>query len=469
MKVAFITTELTPFAKTGGLADVSSALPLELEKLGIAAFIFVPFYRVIKKIDQFDEENAEFAVKTIGKNIKVYFLKNDQLFDRDGIYGNAKGDYPDNLERFSYLCSHAIELSKKLNLQIDIFHCHDWLTSLVSVFLKTKFKDDSYYSSSRSVLTIHNLAYQGNYPLGNLNKIGLKEDGALKDNFEIYDQMNVLKSGIIYSDKITTVSVTYAKEILKKQNGCGLDEVLKKRTDGVLGILNGIDYDFWNPESDKFLSKKFNQNNLEIKRGHKQRLQKSCGFKDKSEVPLFGFVGRLAYQKGLDLMDDTMGELLKLNVQLIFQGEGDQKYQDMLEKWGKLDSKKIKSFVKFDEECAHQIYAGCDFFLMPSVYEPCGLGQMISFRYGTVPVCYKTGGLADTVFDYDPKGKTGNGIVFDKYKKEDFINSMERAIELYKSKDEFENLINKAFNEKFDWTQAALEYKKLYEECLQLD
>ncbi len=319
----------------------------------------------------------------------------------------------------------------------------------------------------KSVLTIHNLAYQGIFSKWDFLRLGLSEDLYSLNGFEFYGDINWLKAGIIFSDRVTTVSPGYAKEIQTDELGCGLAGVIRKKQNPIAGILNGIDYQTWNPETDRFLVKRYGAENVKDKMINKRKLQESLGFKVGDNIPLFGFVARLSAQKGLDLIARAVDDMMKMNVQMVFLGTGDGRYGDILKDMARRYPKKIAVDLEYDEPMAHLIYAGCDIFLMPSVFEPCGLSQMISLRYGTIPLVHKTGGLADTIVSFDSQGGRGNGFVFGVYKKSAFVDAVKIAVSTYKNKKVFDKLVVNAFSYDFSWEKSAKQYEKLYRQCLQ--
>lgn len=461
MRVAFFSSEVYPYAKTGGLADVCGALPLALEKLGASVIIFLPRYRSIDpQAFGLKRLNNHVWTSTLGKNIPVYFIENERYFDRDGLYGDAAGDYPDNLERFQYYCAKSLEIIKQLNLKVDIAHCHDWQAALIPAYLKFLYGKDPFYSGIKSILTIHNLAYQGIFPKEKYPKLGLEERLFNQEGFEFYNQISLLKGGIVYSDVLTTVSNTYAKDIQTERLGCGLDGVLRRREDGIIGILNGIDDTTWNPAADENIAAKYSVQDMSKKYINKEDLQKISKLPVRKDVPLFGFVGRLSHQKGIDLIFEALETILKMDLQVVVKGVGDGKYYPLMEKMSAKYPEKLALHMTFDERLAHQVYAGSDIFLMPSVYEPCGLSQMISLRYGTVPLVYHTGGLVDTVQSFE---KGGNGFVFKDYTNADFIKTVKTAVDLYHSKLKFEELAKRDLQYDFSWTRSAQQYFSLYE------
>ena len=468
MKVAFCSSEVFPFSKTGGLADVCGALPLSLENQGVEVKIFTPLYKDIQPANMFDE----WGVSKIGKNIEVVFIRNDNFFNRSGLYGTPEGDYPDNLERFSFFCFKILEVLKKINFKPDVIHCHDWQTGLVPVFLKYKFSQDLFYKDIKTVFTIHNLAYQGLFAQEEFSKLNLPPELFSIDGLEFYGKINILKGALLFSDILTTVSPTYAKEIQTEEFGCGLEGVLKKRAESLYGVLNGLDYSVWDPAKDGLIYKKYSPKNILVKLENKLKLQKDNKLKPQKEKFLLGFVGRLAEQKGIDLLAEVIPEVIEnLNTQLIILGTGDIKYHQVLDKFYRKYSKgkfrgNFSLHIKFDEKLAHRIYAGVDCFLMPSRFEPCGLGQMISFKYGTIPIVHATGGLADTVVDYTANPQNGNGFVFRDMSKEAFLDAIKRAKEVFNKKRKWSSLRRKVTTFLFSWEDSAKRYIELYNKCL---
>ncbi len=462
MKIAFASSEVVPFAKTGGMADVCGTLPFSLARLGVEVVIIMPLYKTIdRKHNRIKETDRGLFETVVGCGIKVYFVDQEKYFGREGIYGTQKGDFPDNLERFQFFCWKTLEILKSVDFKADIIHCHDWQTALIAAYLKFNLKNDAFYKNMKSIFTIHNMAYQGVFPKKEFPKLKLDQKLFGVDGFEFYDQVNLLKGGILFSDCVSTVSPQYAKEIQTAQQGCGLDGVLRSRKTKISGILNGLDYDSWNPKTDPLIAHPFSAGDLAGKTLNKKRLQEMFNLPAKNDVPVLGFVGRLSHQKGLDLIAEGMEDLLALDAQFVFLGVGDEKSHRMLEKFSHSNSNKMAIALRHDEETAHQVYAGSDLFLMPSVYEPCGLSQMISLRYGTIPVVFKTGGLADTIKPFDTKD--GNGFVFEVYKKEPFVKTVKKACEVYKDKKIFTALMARAFACDFSWDHSAKEYVKLYE------
>jgi starch synthase len=459
MKILQAASEVVPFAKTGGLADVAGALPLALEELGQEIIVVMPAYKVIRnaKIDiKKSKEGLPYAI--IGKGIKVYFIENDAYFSRDGLYGDKNGDHKDNIERFSFYSRRALELLKEINFKPDIIHVHDWQACLIPVYLKNIFAQQSFYKDIKTILTIHNIGYQGVFPKDQFPKLGLDWGLFNIEGMEFYDQINILKGGMEFSDIINTVSPTYSKEIQTKEFGFGLEGVLNKRRNRVFGILNGLDYQIWDPRTDKFIAENFSAENIKGKEKSKRDLQGYSNLPVKKDVPLFGIVSRLAQQKGFDILAEGIEKICQMGLQLVILGTGDLKYHILLEEMVKKYPQTISLHLKFDDSLAHKIYAGSDIFLMPSKYEPCGLGQLISLRYGTIPLVFKTGGLADTV-------NVDNGFVFSEYSSQELVKTIKKAIKAYEDKKEWLKLAEKAMQYNFSWESSAKKYLELYEKA----
>lgn len=448
MKIAMIASEVVPFAKTGGLADVAGALPIALEALGHEVIIIMPGYKCVKGRSS----------STVGRNIKVYFVENGLYFNRDGLYMDKKGDYKDNLERFAFFCRRSLELLKEINFSADILHLHDWQSSLVSVYLKSIYAKQPFYGKMRSILTIHNIGYQGLFPGEDFPKLGLDKSLFDVSGLEFYGKINLLKGGIIFSDLINTVSPTYALEIQEHKFGFGLEGLLKQRKKDLSGILNGLDYSIWDPGTDKFIARKFSKKNIEDKAYDKEDLQKACSLPVGNEIPVLGIVSRLAEQKGFDILSESLDEICKMGAQLVILGVGNLKYHKILQKAAKKYPKTISLNLRFDDPLAHKIYAGSDIFLMPSSYEPCGLGQMIALRYGTIPLVFKTGGLADTINE-------DNGFVFSSYTGGELVRTVKRCLSAFKDKKFWGSLMNNAMQSDFSWEASAREYIQLYEKA----
>ncbi|MFA5068585.1 MAG: glycogen/starch synthase [Candidatus Omnitrophota bacterium] len=457
MKILFLSSEVVPFAKTGGLADVAGALPLALEGCGHEVRIIMPKYGCVKT----DENSA-----LLGKDIKVRFIINDKLYKREGIYGDKDGvDHPDNLDRFAYYCLKALELTKEDGFRPDIIHCNDWQTGLVPVYLKTLYRDDPFFSGTKTVFTIHNIAYNGSFDACQWHKTALDRSLFNINGLEYYGKFSLLKGGLMFSDIITTVSPTYAKEIQTNEYGCGMEGILQFRSSSLFGVLNGIDYDIWDPRRDIYIYRNYSSENIELKYDNKRMLIDELGLDMSLDMPLIGTVGRLAYQKGYDMLADAVADICGMKAGFVLLGSGELKYHNILSDTAKKLGEKASINLVFDAALAQKIYAACDIFLMPSRYEPCGLGQLISFKYSTVPVVRKTGGLADTVFEYDPDTEKGNGFVFTGCFAEQMLEAVARALRVYGNRQKWTRLIRKIAGYDFSWDASAREYVKIYQKA----
>ncbi len=441
MKIAFLASEAIPYAKTGGLADVAGALPKYLNKLGVDVRLFMPLYREVRKkglpletvLDHVEVDlggrKKAFAVKAhSGNGFPAYFIEKDEYFDRDFLYGTAAGDYPDNGERFGFFSMAVLETIKQLGFAPDILHCHDWQSAVALAYLKTVRARDAFFAGTRSLFTIHNLAYQGLFGKDVLGKIGLPESLFNMNDLEFWGKVNFLKAGILYSTAVSTVSPRYSREIQTPEFGCGLDGLLRSRSRVLFGLLNGVDYAAWNPATDTLIPAPFNPSDLTGKKICKMELLKTFGLTGGAETPVVGIVSRLAGQKGLDIVCDALPSLFALGVRLIILGTGEAKIQDSLLEARKVYPTQLGLKIAFDEKIAHTIYAGSDLFLIPSRYEPCGLTQMYSLRYGTVPVVRATGGLDDSIQEFDPGTSTGNGFKFEEASPDALVVAVRKAL-----------------------------------------
>jgi len=493
MRIALISSEAVPYSKTGGLADVAGTLFREYNRMGIEASLFVPLYKVTSEhfrgslVDtgtEIDIPVGKIAKKcrvfTAGqkrsadqRNGTVYFVCNDEYFDRDEMYCDATGDYPDNDARFVFFCKSVLEICRKFSLVFDVLHCNDWQTGLIPLYLRTLYWRGPFFKEARTILTIHNLGFQGLFPASAVELIGLGRDIFNPEGIEFYGKVNFLKAGIISADILTTVSPTYAKEILTAEKGFGLDGMLRKRVDSLFGVLNGIDYTEWDPADDDFIPSNYSKTNLSGKADCKKELLSRCGLKGSQETPLLCFVGRLSAQKGIDLITNTMDQLMKNGVDLLVLGKGDSRLEAVLKDYGRRYPGRAYIGIGFDEALAHLAYAGSDIFLMPSVYEPCGLGQMIAMHYGTIPVAYDTGGLADTIVSpgdhvekffcekiYGTIKETG--FLFGSHSPDFFLGEIRKALCIYCNKDIWRKLMKNAMGRDFSWKKSAAMYLELY-------
>ncbi|KPK41306.1 MAG: glycogen synthase [Omnitrophica WOR_2 bacterium SM23_29] len=453
LKVLMVSSEVFPFSKTGGLADVVGSLPSAIHNLGLDIRVATPRYKSVKVYGN---------EARLNNDVPVYFVEHEGYFMRDNLYGTKAGDYPDNLDRFAFFSKKVLEVLKDLDFKPDIIHCNDWQTALIPVYLKTIFKDDPFYKGTKTIFTIHNIGYQGLFPKEGFPKTDLPWELFNINGLEFYDKVNILKGGLIFSDIITTVSPTYSKEIQTKEFGYGLDGVLAQRSDSIFGIVNGIDYEAWNPSKDKALKHHFSSANIDGKYKEKKMLQRDCGLKEDVNTPLIGIISRLVDQKGIDLISQIINPLLKMDVQFILLGTGEEKYHTLFGRIKRKYPGKASTNLRFDAVLAKIIYAGSDMFLMPSKYEPCGLGQLISLRYGTIPIVRRSGGLADTIVEYNPKTGRGTGFVFEKYEANELFGAIKRALHLYKDKSAWRRLVIKAMKCDFSWEGSAKRYVELY-------
>lgn len=484
-KVLFVTSEVVPFVKTGGLADVSAALPQMLAEMGHEVRILVPKYgavderkfkihEVVRLKDiqiKIGDKDVVFSLKSCflpGQKVRVqiYFLDNQEYFgSRNSLYIDPMTgkDYPDNDERFVLLADSVFELISKLGWIPDIIHCNDWQCGLIPAYLKNNYKDDPAFAKFKTLFTIHNLAYQGEFSKSAFKKLGLPDELNSEKGILNKGKVNFMKSGLLHADVINTVSETYAEEIRTDEKiGAGLKNVLAKRKDDLYGIVNGIDTKVWNPEKDKLLLKKYSAKNIESKLLNKKELSEKFGFEYDENIPIIGVISRLYDSKGLDLISKALPELMKLNIQMVLLGTGDKKYHTLFEKTAKKYPGKFACYLGFNDELAHLIEGGTDLFLMPSKYEPCGLNQMYSLMYGTVPVVRETGGLADTVKRYDPKSGEGNGFVFKKYSATDMVKEIKRALKIFQDRKEWTKIMKNGMKSDFSWNSSAKKYVELY-------
>ncbi len=476
MKIAFLASEAIPYVKTGGLGDVVGSLPVYLARLGLEVSLFLPFYLEVQEKKLPLTRAGEIIASWQGKEmvcplweyktpeIRVFFIQNNAYYARTGIYGTSSGDHPDNGERFAFYSLFSLHALKTIGFKPDIIHAHDWQSAISLAYLRYLFKDDPFFDSIKSLFTIHNLAYQGIFPPEIIERIGLPSRVFNFREMEFYGRVNFLKAGLIYSDAISTVSPTYSREIQLPEYGFGLDGVLRERSQILFGILNGIDNSNWNPENDPLLPYHFSRSDLSGKKKCKAELIRLFNFPaDSLDQPLAGMVSRLADQKGLDLLAASLENLFFLGLRVVILGQGDQKYQDLLLQLQKEKQKFLGVKIAFDEVLAHLIIAGSDLFLIPSRFEPCGLTQMYSLRYGTIPIVRAVGGLEDTIEEFDPVNLRGNGFKFKEYSAEALIKAVRRALDFYYQPHFWSSLIQNAMVADFSWERSAREYAQLYQ------
>lgn len=475
MKILLVASEVAPFAKTGGLADVAGSLPKALKRMGHDVRIVMPFYTktqgsgfVVRKGRKSVELSLDgvmhkgFLRQTTLDDIPVYLIENREYFHREYLYGTPAGDYPDNPERFAFFCRGVLQLLKKMDFRPDIIHCNDWQTALIPLLLRHELRTDPFFMKSGVVFTIHNLAFQGLFEKEALPRMGLDQSYFTIDRLEFYGRVNLMKGGILGADIINTVSETYCREILTEEMGCGLDGVLLQRRDDLYGILNGIDYDLWDPATDRELFRNYTAANPAAKALNKNELQRRLGLEQAPDVPLLGIVSRLTAQKGFDLLDVLLPCIAGERLQLVILGTGDEPYMRSLQKFKKRGAANISVNLGFEAELANMVYAGSDMFLMPSRFEPCGIGQLIAFRYGAVPVVRRTGGLADTVVDPRDNEREANGFVFEEYTPEAFWEAISRAVQAYAERKGWNRIVRQGMASDFSWRHSASRYEELY-------
>ena len=478
MKVLYVTAECWPFIKTGGLGDVAYALPKALKKEGVDVRVIMPKYSNIPTYlkDKF-KPVAEFSVKVGWRNqycgiepmeldgITFYFIDNEFYFkrsDQPSIYGH--GDDP---ERFAFFTNAVLAAIEKLNFYPDVMNLNDWHTGMIPLMLKENYGHLRKYKNIKTVYTIHNLQYQGIFNkeiLGNI--FDLSYDHFNNGDIEFYGNVNFMKAGIVFADEVTTVSKTYAKEIQTEFYGEGLDGLLKANAYKLEGILNGIDYDLNNPATDNTIFVNFDVNCIEKKLENKKKLQEILGLEVNPDIPLVGIVSRLTSQKGLDLINYMMPEIMSENLQMVVLGTGEHQYQSMFNYYNSNFSDKLSARITFDTAFAQQIYAACDIFLMPSLYEPCGIGQMLAMRYGSIPIVRETGGLKDTVMPYNKFTGEGNGFSFANYNAHEMFFTLQKAIKLYQDKNIWNNLIINAMNTDNSWKKSAQDYIRIFKSLI---
>jgi starch synthase len=478
MKILFAASEAAPFAKTGGLADVAGSLPPAIASLGHEVRVVMPYYRQVARQASGLTHVATFAVPlgtwlercdvlegNLGGEVKVYFIKKDIYYDRPELYQSEQADYPDNAERFIFFSRAILELCRALRYDPDIIHVNDWQTGLVPLYLKTLYRGSDTLNRAKTVFTVHNLGYQGLFWHWDMRLTGLGWDVFTPEGVEFWGKINFLKAGLVYADLLTTVSKTYSREIQTPEFGYGLDGVLVNRARDLAGIVNGIDYRIWDPARDRDLPKTYSSSRRAGKALCKKALFAQIRMRG-SDGPLIGMVTRLVDQKGLDILTEALPEIMSLGVQLVILGTGDEKYHRILSDAAGRYAKKMRVLLRYDDALAKQVYAGCDMFLMPSHYEPCGLGQMIALRYGTVPVVRKTGGLSDTVENYDPKTGQGTGFLFKEYSSPALVDCLRRALEVYRHRNRWNHLARNGMNVDFSWEHSAKEYEKVYRKAM---
>lgn len=481
MRIALISSEMEPYAKTGGLGDVTSALSRRLARHGHELKAFLPKYKHVYQTGIHTTPGDSFTVPLAGNQysgrwetytekisgVEVHFIVNDDLYMRDEIYVDKKTglDYPDSDLRFAFLCAALFEVLKKLDWCPEIIHANDWQTAACPALLSTTYAKDDLFADTRCVLTIHNAAYQGSFSGKSAQLLGINpSDTAMLEKVTRDGKLNFLKAGVTFADLITAVSERYAVEIQSSAEfGAGLEDTFRSRNNDLHGVINGVDYTIWDPSADDLIAEQYDSDSVEKKAKNKTELQKKVGLPHESKHPIIGMVTRLAAQKGIELFIEIADDILGLDVQMVVLGDGDSKYVSALEKIQKQYPNKFKAIIGFDNKLAHMIEAGADMYLMPSRYEPCGLNQMYSLRYGTPPIVRETGGLADTISETDPAKNTGNGFVFKNFSSDELLEAMCRALDLYRERDKWIALMKRGMKQDYSWDKSASRYEELYE------
>jgi starch synthase len=475
VKVLFVVSECVPFVKTGGLADVAGALPKELKKLGTEVRVILPNYSLIpdklKSLFQFQKAinvQVGFRSQYCGiltaehDGITYYFIDNEYYFFRDSLYGHN-----DDGERFSFFSKAILECIQHLDFIPDVIHCHDWHTGMVNFLLDVRYRDNPMYKDIKTVFTIHNLQFQGIFPYEVMSELlGLGDQYFNMDQLEFYGNANFMKGGIVASDVITTVSPTYKEEIQYPYYGEKLDGLLRKHSHKLIGIVNGIDDAVYNPRTDHDIAVSYDIDSLAGKAKNKKVLQQYFGLPEKENTPIIAMVTRLTAQKGLDLVCHVFNHLVQEDVQFIVLGSGDPNYENFFKQMEHEYPEMVRVYLGFNEALAHQIYAGADLFLMPSQFEPCGLGQLIALQYGTIPIVRETGGLNDTVQSYNESTGNGSGFTFKNFNAHDMLHTVRRAIHFYHENETWNHLVQKVMRQDYSWLQSAKEYNEIYEKLL---
>ncbi|MEM6469781.1 MAG: glycogen synthase GlgA [Planctomycetota bacterium] len=491
MNIVYLTSEAVPFAKTGGLADVCGTLPRDVASLGHRCAVILPAFRSIFRSGvPVEATDISFAIPMMdgkliaarllksrlpGSTVPVWFIDQPQYFDREGFYGDSMGDYSDNAERFAFYCRASLAAVERLGMDVDIVHCNDWQSGLVPALIKATPKSFPNCAKAATILTIHNMAYQGQFGAGAFPLTGLGWEHFLPESFEFYDHLNFLKAGIATADRVTTVSPRYAMEICTPEHGCGLDDVLRSRGLDVDGIINGIDPKIWNPAIDRHLDVNFDIEDWQTgKNANKESLQMTRGLEVNQDVPMVGLVGRLADQKGWDLILPVISRHVAESrpVQWVILGSGDPRIEEELRRLSNAAPHQVAVYLGFDEGLAHRIEAASDLFVMPSHYEPCGLNQLYSLRYGAVPVVNPTGGLADTVVNTNAESianETATGFHLGEVSPKGLDEALGAALHIrYHQKKIWENIVKRGMSQDWSWRKSASRYVALYEDAASL-
>jgi starch synthase len=480
MKIVHVASELFPYVKTGGLADAVGALCAALADNGHEVSVFIPGYRAVLehkdaagaqrklrlKVEMADDfVSGDVRVFSPRKNLTVHLICREEYFDRRNPYGNGERDYEDNADRYIFFCKAVVEMLRLGDLQADVVHCHDWQAALLPVLLRETERRHGVTLALKTIFTIHNIAFQGVFPAKTFGRTNLPDELNHMDGLEYYSQINLMKGGILFADRVTTVSPRYAKEIQTPEFGCGLDGVVQTRADDIVGLLNGVDNSIWNPAVDALIPARYSSVNMSGKGVCRAELLKRAGFAPEFKGPIFGMVSRLTDQKGIDFVIANRDFFLAHEVRLVMLGSGDKRMEAEVRDLANAAPQKVHLCARLDEPMSHLIEAGSDFFLMPSLFEPCGLNQMYSQVYGTVPIVSRVGGLVDTVSDADEDGLRGTGLMCEP-NAASLRDALQRALILYADRPRYAAVQQRAMARDFSWKVAAAGYERLYQDAL---
>ena len=475
LNILMIASEAAPFAKTGGLGDVLGSLPAALANLGHRVVLVLPWYRSVQSVTgrlrlsrrkifvPFDGQMLQVGFRSLDQNgVRILFLDVPNYYDRPALYGEQGEDYPDNAERFGLLSRATLELVRHIGFVPDLIHAHDWQAGLVPVYLRQQLWADPFFANSATLFTIHNLGYHGDFPPETLRQLGLDSTLNGFDGLEFHGRISLLKGGIRFADRVSTVSPTYCREIQTEDFGMGLDGLLRARREELHGILNGIDLKLWDPSSDPSLAVPYSAESLAGKQLCKEALQREYGLPVGVETPLLAMIARLDPQKGIDLVLEAFDSIMQRGVQLVLLGSGRPDYEQRLSAAARFFPEQARILLRFDDRLSRKIYAASDLFLMPSRYEPCGLGQLIALRYGSIPLVHATGGLVDTICDPQQDETRANGFSFETLSSRELLATLDRALRAWRHKSEWQALVQKAMSQDFSWDKAARDYVDLY-------
>ncbi|PLX89925.1 MAG: glycogen synthase GlgA [Desulfuromonas sp.] len=478
LNILMVASEAAPFAKTGGLGDVLGSLPAALGDLGHRIVLVLPWYRSVQAITgrlrpsrrkvvvPFAGQMKQVGYRSLEQNgVRFLFLDVPEYFDRSSLYGERGDDYPDNALRFGLLSRAALELARHIEFVPDVIHAHDWQAGLIPVYLRQQLWADPFFVNSTTLFTIHNLGYHGDFPAETLRQLGLDSTLNRLDGLEFHGRISLLKGGVRFADRVSTVSPSYCREIQTPDFGMGLDGLLRARSNRLHGILNGIDPKLWDPATDPALAASYSAESAAGKKACKRALQRDLGLPMDAETPLLAMITRLDPQKGINLVLEAFDRIMQRGLQLVLLGSGRPDYEQRLSAAASFFPDQARILLRFDDRLSRQIYAASDLFLMPSRYEPCGLGQLIALRYGSIPVVHATGGLADTICDPQQDEARANGFSFHTLSSREMLATLDRALRAYRDKPDWQSLVGAAMGQDFSWSKAADDYVDLYRTC----